>query len=315
MPNQTGKIEATEATPSARESGGWRTLFGFFEAKPTESQSHHTPATGVNVCPNRAQLSGEVVNPANNMPELSQEPVPGQTTSLSTDREISNIPRAFPNKGKGKGACPVQHTGATASVTGNPVEAHGAMNGEFTHDGVDDPTQTDRWVYPSSQQFHQALARKGWETPEEHVDMMVAIHNFLNEGCWQEILKWEELHKDACCDPQLLRLRGRPNDLSPKARFLGWFGTPKPFDRHDWVVSRCGREVRYVIDYYAGQGQPDVPEFFVDVRPALDSPQSIMDRIRMTYREGIPWPLAKDTSSDISTPTSDSNGWSSYGST
>ncbi|KAJ1646963.1 holocytochrome c synthase, partial [Dispira simplex] len=93
MPNQTGKIEAAEATPSARESGGWRTLFGFFEAKPTESQSHHTPATGVNGCPNRALLSGEVVNPANNMPELSQEPVPGQTTSLSTDREISNIPR------------------------------------------------------------------------------------------------------------------------------------------------------------------------------------------------------------------------------
>jgi hypothetical protein len=23
-----------------------------------------------------------------------------------------------------------------------------------------------------------------------------------------------------------------------------------PFDRHDWVVDRCGQEVRYVIDFY-----------------------------------------------------------------
>lgn len=24
-----------------------------------------------------------------------------------------------------------------------------------------------------------------------------------------------------------------------------------PFDRHDWYVDRCGKEVRYIIDYYA----------------------------------------------------------------
>lgn len=23
-----------------------------------------------------------------------------------------------------------------------------------------------------------------------------------------------------------------------------------PFDRHDWIIDRCGKEVRYVIDYY-----------------------------------------------------------------
>ena len=25
-----------------------------------------------------------------------------------------------------------------------------------------------------------------------------------------------------------------------------------PFDRHDWIVDRCGKHVRYVIDYYDG---------------------------------------------------------------
>lgn len=36
------------------------------------------------------------------------------------------------------------------------------------------------------------FARKGWETPEEHVEEMVQIHNFLNEQAWLEILKWEK---------------------------------------------------------------------------------------------------------------------------
>ena len=48
-----------------------------------------------------------------------------------------------------------------------------------------------KWEYPSPQQFYNALVRKGWETPEEHVETMVQIHNFLNEQAWQEILKWE----------------------------------------------------------------------------------------------------------------------------
>jgi cytochrome c heme-lyase len=47
------------------------------------------------------------------------------------------------------------------------------------------------WEYPSPQQFYNALVRKGWETPEEHVETMVDIHNFLNEEAWQEVLKWE----------------------------------------------------------------------------------------------------------------------------
>lgn len=50
---------------------------------------------------------------------------------------------------------------------------------------------SSKWEYPSPQQFYNALVRKGWETPEEHVQTMVDIHNFLNEEAWFEILKWE----------------------------------------------------------------------------------------------------------------------------
>ena len=55
----------------------------------------------------------------------------------------------------------------------------------------------------------------------------------------------------------------------------GWlvFSYELPFDRHDWIVERDGREVRYVIDYYdGGSVNPDTYQFTVlDVRPALDS--------------------------------------------
>lgn len=51
-----------------------------------------------------------------------------------------------------------------------------------------------KWEYPSPQQFYNALVRKGWETPEEHVETMVEIHNFLNEEAWEEVKKWERRH-------------------------------------------------------------------------------------------------------------------------
>ena len=52
------------------------------------------------------------------------------------------------------------------------------------------------WEYPSPQQFHNALVRKGMETKEEDVEMMVQIHNFLNERAWDEVVRWEKRHNE-----------------------------------------------------------------------------------------------------------------------
>jgi hypothetical protein len=61
----------------------------------------------------------------------------------------------------------------------------------------------------------------------------------------QQVCEWEALHAGECaCGPRLARFRGRPADLSPRARLLNWMGYAPPFDRHDWVVDRCGKEVR-----------------------------------------------------------------------
>lgn len=57
-----------------------------------------------------------------------------------------------------------------------------------------------------------------------------------------------------------------------------------PFDRHDWIVDRCGKDVRYIIDYYDG-GAVDANHRFtvLDVRPALDSVENWWDRTKVMY--------------------------------
>lgn len=56
-----------------------------------------------------------------------------------------------------------------------------------------------------------------------------------------------------------------------------------PFDRHDWIVDRCGKRVRYVIDYYdiGDENGYKTGEFVeLDVRPAFDSFAAVFDRSR-----------------------------------
>ena len=66
----------------------------------------------------------------------------------------------------------------------------------------------------------------------------------------------------ACLVPQMRQMNGCASfTCSPLARVSSWFGTQLPFDRHDWWVDRCGREVRYVIDFYYNEelgGTPNV---------------------------------------------------------
>lgn len=154
------------------------------------------------------------------------------------------------------------------------------------------------WEYPSPQQMFNAMLRKGKaeDIPEDAVESMVDVHNFLNEGAWQEILDWEKPHLEKLQNdkrvPRLAQFTGRPDDMSPKAAlylqlskvFPEKFNTEPPFDRHDWYVLRPNNEggwdkVRYVIDYYGGPDDAHgMPTFFLDVRPALDNVGNAWDR-------------------------------------
>ena len=108
------------------------------------------------------------------------------------------------------------------------------------------------WEYPSPQQMYNAMLRKGYDdTPEDAVESMVAVHNFLNEGAWAEIEGWEARFSRglgygwrACRNgeggfsgqgqgqggerPRLMRFMGRPGDMTPKARMLDMLGKVWP---------------------------------------------------------------------------------------
>ena len=149
----------------------------------------------------------------------------------------------------------------------------------------------DKWVYPSESQFFAAMARKNHDPQAKDMKVVVPIHNAVNERTWYEVLKWEEGRgSEACGGLKLVSFKGKSQELSPRARFKSLLGlvfvllsslssqleftryTP-PFDRHDWVVDRCGHRVRYIIDFYTGKslGPDSKPSFYLDVRPALDN--------------------------------------------
>jgi cytochrome c heme-lyase len=96
--------------------------------------------------------------------------------------------------------------------------------------------------------------------------------------------------------------------------FPSYFNTTPPFDRHDWIVDRPANPpaispdgkvtststssapgpgtspkyitTRYVIDYYsAPPDEEGNPVFSLDVRPALDSFESVSQRIKVGLEE------------------------------
>lgn len=55
-------------------------------------------------------------------------------------------------------------------------------------------SKSSSWLYPSEQMFYNAMKRKGAEPNPEDMQLVVNIHNIVNEQCWVEILKWEKSH-------------------------------------------------------------------------------------------------------------------------
>ncbi|KAG7883153.1 hypothetical protein KL905_001856 [Ogataea polymorpha] len=216
-------------------------------------------------------------------------------------------------------ACPVVHSDGAETLDINPLNnmPYVLPTDKVPGQKIDLPTERTLssiprgdvpdqgvWEYPSPQQMFNAMIRKGkGDVPEDAVESMVNIHNFLNEGAWSEILKWEKPHTEQTKqEPRLLKFTGRPHDLTPRARFYQIMGklfpdkyaTEPPFDRHDWTVLRGDgqggwRQVRYVIDYYGGPEDEDgMPTFFLDVRPALDSFSSARDRFEFWLQQTKP---------------------------
>lgn len=181
------------------------------------------------------------------------------------------------NHGQRDNICPLTSTPADLS---NELTSSTGLSITRQHSSIPrTDTSGSTWLYPSEQMLHSALTRKHRPVAPDDIPAMLSIHNSLNEQVWQEIMSvWERRYAGSCGQVTLKRFRGRPEELSPLARWHRWWGGAVPFDRHDWVVDRCGREVRYIIDYYEGEG-----DFYCNTRPALDSWLALRDRVHSFF--------------------------------
>lgn len=194
----------------------------------------------------------------------------------------------------------------------------------YTQPQNQNANSNNTWTYPSPRMFYNALHRKGQAVPADSIPAVLTIHNFLNERVWQEIVgRWEAYDKTCGQPRKLIRFQGKPGERTWRSWLFGKPGSP-PFDRHDWVIDRCGQPVTYIIDYY---GEPEKPKgllwpwesieppgqcyalygqddheqqndiakrslkkepaavFYVDVRPAPDTLSNLWLRMRLRWHE------------------------------
>ncbi|GJJ11986.1 hypothetical protein Clacol_006224 [Clathrus columnatus] len=152
-------------------------------------------------------------------------------------------------------------------------------------------TDAENWVYPSEAQFFAAMARKQHNPQASDMRVIVPIHNAVNERTWAAVKAWEDGRGgEKCGGLKLVSFKGRPDDRSPKAWAKVLLGYTAPFDRHDWTVDRCGKRIRYVIDFYTGRSDPSarhLPSFYIDARPALDSWDGVKMRVERFWNSCI----------------------------
>mmetsp|Transcript_12847 Transcript_12847/g.41843 ORF Transcript_12847/g.41843 Transcript_12847/m.41843 type:complete len:280 (+) Transcript_12847:178-1017(+) len=226
-------------------------------------------------------------------------PAAAETASAAAAAQTSGGDSAAAAAGSAStSGCPVHARGSPAGERLNPDNAMPAVANQLPAAGQRLPLSKERvestipqagaegghWVYPSAQMFYNAMRRKGFEPQEEDMRTVVAIHNTVNERTWREILLWERHYPECVDDLKLVRFGGVPDEPTPKARLFTAVGYKPPFDRHDWVVSRCGREVRYLIDYYNARPIAGKPvAMHIDARPAADDLQGAWERVRMPF--------------------------------
>ncbi|KAK5746478.1 Cytochrome c1 heme lyase [Elasticomyces elasticus] len=118
-------------------------------------------------------------------PPRSTPPPRPKMYRLSTDREISSIPRAVspsqPLNSAEQAALPTTQK-ATASHGSPPANAQ---------DDTGFDQESGNWIYPSQSQFFAAMRKKGHEAEAKDMETIIPIHNAVNEKAWAGILEWE----------------------------------------------------------------------------------------------------------------------------
>lgn len=240
-------------------------------SKQSQSQNQNQPAT----CPvdhsSKAtssswtqKISSLIWSPSEPPTLPANHPTIASHPGLDNGRVTSSIPRSFSADADD---CPVDH-GASANPSNAEIESGRDASGN--------------WVYPSEKMFFDAMKRKGYDAREVDMRTVVPIHNAVNERAWAKIKEWEApyLIDSKCGGPKLTSFANKSERMTPTARINTILGYTAPFDRHDWVIDRCGTRIDYVIDFYAGRpgGTAGGPSFYLDVRPKLNTWEGVKMR-------------------------------------
>lgn len=136
--------------------------------------------------------------------------------------------------------CPVDHSARSTWGGLVPTHPEPASSSSSSASSSDHPptlptsrevssiprTDGENWVYPSQAQFFAAMARKQHNPRESDMKVVVPIHNAVNERAWMEVMAWETGRGgEQCGGVKLVSFKGRPGDMSLKARWrtlLGW---------------------------------------------------------------------------------------------
>ncbi|KAB5583411.1 cytochrome c/c1 heme-lyase [Coniochaeta sp. 2T2.1] len=224
-------------------------------------------------------FSSPAPQPTSQPPPLQQNrsssPQYNPDGTLDTTRTISSIPRSSVPGGPAVHSSP---SPTSPSLSSAPPPA------PLNNESETGPHASGNWIYPSELQFFEAMRRKGFtQTQVSDMKTVVPIHNAVNEKAWEQIKEWEAPYAGECgLGPRLYSFAGVKERMTPRARVKTLLGYTAPFDRHDWVVDRCGKRVEYVIDFYAGRqdgGGEGKVNFYLDVRPKVNSWEGVKMRV------------------------------------
>lgn len=172
--------------------------------------------------------------------DSSQEKCPVDHSALasSSKAEICPVDHSSFNPSSAD-KCPVDQTtrwswtNLFGSSKDDSANAHPpAQNPSGTHPRAPSHLPTEReissipradgskWVYPSQAQFYSAMERKNHNPQATDMQVVVPIHNAVNERAWAEVMKWEQNQGgDKCGGVKLVSFKGKPNERTPRARW------------------------------------------------------------------------------------------------
>ena len=192
--NKPHSVNAADRSERDAETGNksWEPL------SRAMGQTTSTPSNSLETKPAQCPTQHSLPSHKNPPPECPVDHNAFASGSRSPSSDPSHPSASSHPSGPAK--CPVDHgkSAELSPLNQMPTLAQERAPGQTTElplerelSSIPRAKDSSKWEYPSAQQFYNALVRKGWETPEEHIQTMVDVHNFLNEEAWQEILKWE----------------------------------------------------------------------------------------------------------------------------